>query len=72
MDLSSLLFLHNRLIKVIHRKYQGVRPENSEVNRMKYKHLKEDFLAINTLLSSGQIDPFEAHELREYMQSLAA
>lgn len=38
---------------------------------MKYKHLRDDFLAINTLLTAGSIDIYEAHELREYVESLA-
>ncbi len=38
---------------------------------MRYKHIGEDLLAISTLLQAGRIDSFEAHELREYVVSLA-
>lgn len=38
---------------------------------MKYHHFRDDLLAIKTLLQAGQIDVSEAHELREYVESLA-
>lgn len=39
---------------------------------MRYKHIGEDLLAISTLLQAGRIDAFEAHEIREYVESLSA
>jgi len=39
---------------------------------MRYKHLKEDLLAIFELQRAGRIDSMEAHELRSYVESLAA
>lgn len=38
---------------------------------MKYNHIGEDLLAISTLLQAGRIDYAEAHEMRDYVESLA-
>ena len=38
---------------------------------MRYTNFKEDILAISSLLQAGRIDAFEAHEIREYVGSLA-
>ena len=43
----------------------------SEVNDMKYNQFIEDLHAISALLYVGKIDSEEAHEMREYVESLA-
>jgi len=40
--------------------------------KMAYKHLQEDLLAISTLLRAGQIDAFEAQEMRSYLEAISA
>ena len=37
---------------------------------MKYNQLRDDLLAINTLLQAGEIDHQEAHDMRQYVESL--
>lgn len=38
---------------------------------MKYNHFSEDLLAISVLLRAGRIDWHEAHDMRDYVESLA-
>jgi len=38
---------------------------------MKYQHVKEDLMAIDYLVRTGRIDSIEAHEMREYLESIA-
>ena len=45
--------------------------KNMEVNTMKYQNFRDDLLAIRFLLHTGQIDAYEAHEMREYVETLA-
>lgn len=38
---------------------------------MKYQNLRDDLVAIHCLLQAGQIDSMEAHDMRDYVESLA-
>lgn len=39
---------------------------------MKYRHVKDEVLAINALLEAGRIELEEANEMRRYLEELAA